>query len=47
MIGHAFKIKIASVQKVIEVPKNRIKGLDNVSLNGMVKGAHEISFVAV
>ena len=37
MIGIVFKIRIVNVQKVIEVPGSRIKGLDNISLTGMVK----------
>ena len=45
--GHAFKIRIVNVQKVIEVPRSRIKGLVNISLIIMVKRIHEISFVVV
>ena len=47
LVDHAFKISIVNVQKVIEVPRSRIKGLDNTSLIGMVKRINEISFVAV
>ena len=45
LFGHAFKIRIVNVQNVIEVPRNRIKGLDNIGLIVMVKRIHEISFV--
>ena len=46
-MDHAFKIRIVNVQKVIEVPRSRIKGLDNISLIVMAKRIHEISFVTV
>ena len=47
MFDHVFKIRIVNVQKVIEVPRSRSKGLDNISLILMVKRIHEVSFVAV
>ena len=31
LFDHAFKIRIVNVQKVIEVPRSRIKSLDNIS----------------
>ena len=37
LIDHAF----VNVQKVIEVPRSRIKGLDKISLIVMVKRIHE------
>ena len=46
LFDHAFKIEVVNVQKVIEVPRSRIKSLDNISLIVMVKRIHEVSFVA-
>ena len=36
-----FKIRVVNVQKVIEVPRSRIKSLDNISLIILVKRIHE------
>ena len=38
------KIRIVNVQKVIDVPRSRIKSLDNISLIVMVKRIHKIFF---
>ena len=46
MINHVVKISIVNVQTAIEVPRSRIKSLDNISLIVMVKRINEISFVA-
>ena len=42
-----FKIRTVNVQKVIEVPRSRIKSLDNISLIFIAKRIHELSFVTV
>ena len=47
MFDHAFKLRIANVQKVIEVPRSRIKSLDNISLIVMVKSIHQTLSVVV
>ena len=37
LLDDALKIRIVNVQKVIEVPRRRIKSLDNISLIVIVK----------
>ena len=47
MIDDTFKIRVANVQKVTDVPGNRIKSLDNTRLIIMVQRIYGISVVAV